>query len=86
MTSLFSPILCKAGLFAFHLIVVISIIVTNLTWIFKKNKGDFRKLARLFYVNHVGIVGYSGEWIISMSDNAASLEVSSLIVEGAMWI
>jgi len=50
----------KSMLFAFHLIIVISIIVTNLTWIFKKNKGDFRKLARLFYVNHVGIVGNGG--------------------------
>jgi len=66
MTSLFSPILCKATIFAFHFIVVISIIVTNLTWIFKKNKGDFRKLARLFYVNRVRIVGYGGELIISI--------------------
>jgi len=86
MTSLFSPILCKAGLFAFHLIVVISIIVTNLTWMFKKNKGDFRKLARLFYVNHVGIVGYNGDGSFLCLTMRLPWEVSSLIVEGAVWI
>ncbi|MCY1459086.1 hypothetical protein D9M71_765300 [compost metagenome] len=37
MTSLFSSILLKATTFAFNLIVF-SIIVTNLTWILKKNK------------------------------------------------